>query len=169
MGLCCKNKKVFAPITKYLCYIENYYSLRKESSNAKTLPDFRLAEMIGKLRNELKQLDTLQAILSCTRGGGGGLRNTVNQTLAVSSSIPLEKRKSSGEKSYQVQVIHWTRENSLGEVHFLFMRDLTYIHLVVHMSVLEIYLNKDSETLFLLEHRSRHSNKVLQCKGPVFL
>lgn len=25
MGLCCKNKKVFAPITKYLCYIENYY------------------------------------------------------------------------------------------------------------------------------------------------
>lgn len=60
------------------------------------------------------------------------------------------------------------RSSSTGEVHFLFMKDLACIHLVVHMSVLEIQLNKDSEISFLLEHRFRHSNKALQCRGPVF-
>ena len=70
--------------------------------------------------------------VSCTRaqalwevsGYMGGLSNTVDQNPVVSPCFPSEKRKSSGVKSYQVYWMHWTRIDSDGKVHFLFVRDL---------------------------------------------
>ena len=42
-------------------------------------------------------------------------------TRLQSYSFALPNQRSSGEKSYKVEVIHWTRLDSSGEVHFLFM------------------------------------------------
>ena len=90
--------------------------------NCKVSKHYYLSDLASIRIKRLTNCQNQEEILSIKVSRG--LSNTVDQNPVVFPCFPSENRKSSGVKSYQVYWIHWTRIDSNGKVHFLFVRDL---------------------------------------------